>query len=158
MIHLEIPEIKGDGKTEGYKEQIDCNSFSWGASNNADANSSDGLTRATSSVQQVNLSAAVGKQTVNMFMGALISKHIPKATLHFTRTTGDNQVVEWMTLTMNKCVISASSLSIPDSDMGFESLTLAFEDFKMEYFLIDNEGNKTNGPDLTYNITTRKKD
>jgi type VI secretion system secreted protein Hcp len=156
MIHLKIPQIKGDGRTDGFLEAIDCSSFSWGAANTADANTPEGLTRATSSASQISLSAAVGKQTVNMLMAALISKHIPEATLHFTRTAGDNKVVEWMTLTLEKCVISSNNLSCSADDMGYESFSIAFEQFKMQYFLIDNEGNKTNGPELEYNITERK--
>ena len=88
--------------------------------------------------------------------GALISKHLPKATLHFTRTAGDNKVVEWMTLEMTNVVISSASISCSEQDMGYENFTLAFEKFVMKYFLIDTTGSKTNGPDLTYNITTRE--
>ena len=112
MIHLEIKNIKGDGKTDGFKDQIDCNSFSWGAANTADANSSDGLTRSTSSVSQVTLGAAVGKQTVNMLAAAIISQHIPEAKVHFTRTAGDNKVMEWMThqgtFSAARCSLAAS--------------------------------------------------
>lgn len=157
MIHLEIDTIKGDGKTKGFEDQIDCSSFQWGASNNADGNTPDGLTRATSSVSQVTLSAAVGLQTVNMFAAALISQHIPKATLHFTKTVSGTAVQEWMKITMENVVVSSSSVSSSADDMGFESFSLAFEKFKSEYFIYDVKGKKKNGPDLTYNITSREK-
>jgi type VI secretion system secreted protein Hcp len=157
MIHLEISTIKGDGKTDGFIDQIDCQSFSWGASNSADGNTPDGLTRATSQCSQVQLSAMVGKQSVNMLAAALISQHIPEAKLHFTKTAGGDKVIEWMTLTMTNCVISSSQVSSSAEDMGFESFSLAFQKFKIEYFLVDTEGNKTNGPDLTYDIMARKK-
>jgi type VI secretion system secreted protein Hcp len=157
MIHLEITEIKGDGKTDGFLDQIDCSSFNWGAQNSADANTSDGLTRSTSSVQQVSLGARVGKQTLNMLKASMISQHIPKATLHFTKTAGGDKVIEWMKITMENVVVSSHSLNSSEDDMGFESTTLAFEKFKAEYFIIDVKGKKTNGPDLTYNISTRKK-
>ena len=157
MIHLEIADIKGDGKTAGFKEFIDCESCDWAAANTADANTADGLTSATSSVEQVSLTAACGLQTINVFTAALISKHIPKAIMHFTKTIGGNKVLEWMTITMENCVISSSGLSFSTDDMGTETFTLAFEKFKAEYFIYDITGKKKNGSVLEYNVQTREK-
>ena len=157
MIHLEIKGLEGDGKTAGFEKQIDCESCDWAAANTADANTADGLTSATSSVEQISLTAACGKQTVNLFAAALISQHIPEAKLHFTKTVGGNKVLEWMTITMTNCVISSSGLSFSTDDMGTETFTMAFEKFKAEYFIYDITGKKTNGPDLSYNVQMREK-
>jgi type VI secretion system secreted protein Hcp len=157
MIHLEIKGIEGDGKTAGFEGHIDCDSCDWAGANTADANSADGLTSATSSVEQMSLTAKCGLQTINVFTAALISKHIPKAILHFTKTVGGNKVLEWMTITMENCVISSSGMSFSAEDMGSETFTLAFEKFKAEYFIYDITGKKKNGSVLTYNVQTREK-
>lgn len=157
MIHLDIKTIEGDGQTTGFEKQIDCTSFSFGASNTADANTSDGLTRSASNVQQISLASRVGKQSLNLMKAAVISQHIDTAVLHFTKTAADNKVVEWMKITMTNAVVSSYSVSSTEDDMGYESTTLAFESFKAEYFLIDVKGAKTNGPTLDYNIMKREK-
>jgi type VI secretion system secreted protein Hcp len=156
MIHLEISTIKGDGKTDGFLDQIDCQSFQWGAQNSADGNTPDGLTRASSQVQQISLSSMVGKQSVNMLKAATISQHIPEAKIHFTKTAGGDVSIEWMTLTLTNVVVSSCSISSSAEDMGFESYSLAFQKFEAKYFLIDVGGDKTNGPDLTYDVMARK--
>ena len=157
MIHLEIQGIKGDGKTKGFEDQIDCDSIDWACANTADANTADGLTSATSSVEQMSVTAALGLASINIFAASLISQHIPKITVHFTKTVGVNQVAEWMKYTLENCVISSAGVSVSADDMGTDTFTIAFEKFESEFFMFDVAGKKKNGPSLSYNVQTREK-
>jgi type VI secretion system secreted protein Hcp len=152
-IHLEIADIEGDSEVSGYEKQIDCTSWSWGASQSANMHVATGGAAAGSHVQDIAVTKAMDAASPNLMQFCCQGSHIAEAKLHCTKSAGVGGRIEWYTITMTEVIISSVSQQGGGGvDMGSESVTLNFAKVQTQYFKQGATGSAEAGPDVTYNI------
>ncbi len=154
-IHLEIKGIKGDSVADGYKDQIDCLSWNWGATNSSDAAQSTGMSQATSTVHNLNVVAMIGTASANLMHAACTGQHLGDVKLHCTKSDGKS-TIEWLTLTLTNAFLTSCNQGGSSDDMGSDSVTFSFKKYQQQYFSQEQDGTKKNGPDKSYNVAEGK--
>jgi type VI secretion system secreted protein Hcp len=152
-IHLEINEIPGDSEVYNYIGQIDCTSWSWGASQSANMHTSTGGAAAGSHVQDIAITKNMDMASPNLMQFCCMGTHIPHVTLACTKSGGAGGRIEWYQIQMKEVIISSVSQQGGGGiDMGSESVTLNFAQFRIKYYSQGADGSPKAGPVVAYNI------
>ncbi len=129
---LEIDGIKGESQDDKHKDQIDIESFSWGASNSGAHATGGGGGTGKVAFQDVHFTIAVNKASPNLMLKCATGEHLKKAVLHI-RKQGEKQQ-EYYTITMEDLIISSyQSGGSNGSPVVHDSFSLNFAKIKFEY-------------------------
>ncbi|MGJ5820713.1 Hcp family type VI secretion system effector [Paludibaculum fermentans] len=151
--HLKIPNIDGESEIQGYQNQIQVLSFSWGASNTAGVYGS-GSSHGGSQIQEFQFTKKVDSGSPKLFAHCASGKHIKEAVLTGTRsgTTGGRE--EYIKYNFSDLIISSINWSA-GSDQPSESISFNFGSINVQYFQIEG-GKKTDqvlgGWDIQQNV------
>lgn len=157
-FHLELPPVKGNSQVDKYKDQMDVLTWSWGVSQSCNMHVSTGGSAGASSVQDLVVVKNIDNASGNLFHMCSTGKHFDKATLHCTKSAGDSGRIEYLTIVLERVVISSVSPSGGGSgDMGTEAVTLNFGKYTIKYFEQGPDGAAKAGPEVIYDITEAKK-
>jgi type VI secretion system secreted protein Hcp len=152
-ICLKIDDVKGGSGVDGHKGEIDCVSWSWGASQAGSAHVGGGA-GSTGKAQFSDL--VVTKHTdpsTPVLLGMLASgKPFQKAVLTCTKPGGKRG--PFLKITMEKGIISSHNFS--GSDTHVETLSLNFAKYTIEH--ADQKDDGSMGPAVThgFDITANK--
>ena len=137
---LKLGEIKGESGDHKYKEWIDVNSWSWGATQQASSHTGGGGGAGKVQMQDFHFSSFLNTATADLIYHISAGKHIPKATL-ICRKAGDKPL-EFLKISFDDVLIS--SYQTGGSEGGdarpMESYTLNFAKVKIEYFQQQKDG------------------
>jgi type VI secretion system secreted protein Hcp len=128
---LEIDGIKGESSDKAFKEAIELDSFSWGASNAGSHSAGGGGGAGKVSFQDLHFTTAVNKSSPNLMLFCATGQHIKKATLHVRKQGGDQK--EYYTLTLEDLLVSSyqsSGHAGPPTDqfaLNFTKITYAYK-------------------------------
>ncbi|MDX2418753.1 MAG: type VI secretion system tube protein Hcp [Xanthomonadales bacterium] len=150
--HLKIDGIDGDSTATGFEDQIDCTSWSWGASQAANMHISSGGASAGSNVMDVSITKDMDKSSPNLMKKCCAGEHIPEAILTCTKSAGTGGMINWYVITMTEVIISSVSSSGQEGAMGMESVSLNFAKYKIEFFSQGADGTAQAGPEATWDI------
>lgn len=122
---LKIDGVDGESTDSKHKGEIEIESFSWGATNNASAAHSGGGGGGAGkvSVQDFHFVMRYNKASPKLFLGATSGKHFAKAVLT-VRKAGKEQT-DFLKWTLSDCLVSsyqtgATSVAVPESVAGAE--------------------------------------
>ena len=159
-IHLEIPEIPGESEVEGYMDppQIDCKSWSWGASATTNMQVATGGTATGANVQDIRVTKSMDGSSANLMWFCSKGTQMPKITLHLCKGGGaDGTQWDWCTIVMENCIIAGVTMGGSGDDPGQETVTINFSKYNMKYFKqADDDGVQKAGADNTYDIRAGK--
>ena len=153
-IHLKVNGIKGDSVATGYEDQIDCEAWSWGASQSANMHLATGGASGGSQVQDVSISKNMDLASPNLMQYCVLGKHIDEVVLTCTKS-GDGQV-KWLEIKMKRVIISSVSMGSSEGVQGHESISLNFGEFEMKFFPQGKDGSEGTSIDALYNISSQK--
>jgi type VI secretion system secreted protein Hcp len=157
-IFLEIngPDIKGECTVDGYKDQIDIDSWSWGASNMAELTKGGGSRSGGANFGEVTLNKVIDGASPNLLDMLAKGKHFEKMTLTNTRVGGaDEKPIDYFKIIMEKVFITGVSLSGMAGEVS-ESMNLSFAKYTYEYAPMDAAGKKGAIIKKGYDIAERK--
>lgn len=152
-IHLKIDGIQGDSSVKGFEKQIDCDSWSWGASQAANMHVSTGGAAAGSSIQDISISKSMDQASPNLMLYCCKGTHIPEVVMTCMKS-GDGQI-KWLVVTMKKVIISSVSCGGSGESMGGENVTLNFGEYKMEFFPQEEGGAQGAAVTAEYDIAAQ---
>ena len=156
-IHIKIDSIPGMSQIDGFADQIQLESFSWGMSQTTNFSASTGGGAGKVNVQDLSFMHLVDKASAKLMMACCTGQHIKDAVLTCRKVDGKSGV--FLKITMTDVLVSSVSPSGSNGgDTPMEAVSLAFAEFKVEYQEQDNKGAKKGGViDAKFSIQKNKK-
>jgi len=140
---LKLEGVDGESTADGHAGEIEIYSFSWGASNPVTIGSgASGLTGGKVSVSSFNVMKKTEKSSCKLFSYCCKGKHIPTGEVVMRKATGDGGQQTFLKYTFGDIMVESVqwSGSTGGDDSPTESLSLAFGNVKVEYFIQGDDG------------------
>jgi len=141
-MFLAIDGIPGGSTDAKHKDEIQIESFSWGASNSGTAAHGGGAGAGKVSMQDFHFSAFSSKASPKLFLGTATGQHFKKAVLTVRKSGGDQQ--EFYKVTLEDCLISSyQSSGSPGGGLPMDSFSLNYA--KVEYAFTEQKADGSLG-------------
>jgi type VI secretion system secreted protein Hcp len=130
---LKIDGIDGESTDSKHKNEIDVQSWGFGASQSGSMHGGGGGGAGKVSVQDLHFTAKVSKATPKLFLACANGEHLKKAVL-VARKAGKEQQ-EYMKLTMTDLLVSSFQMggSSHDGIVPVDQVSLNFAKIEIEY-------------------------
>jgi type VI secretion system secreted protein Hcp len=149
---LHINGVKGESQEE--PEFIELDSFSFGASNPADVGGK-GLSAGKCSLSDFSFTCALDSASWQILKDLYKGTHVDESVFKGYKAGGDGKTYRYLEVTMTNCYITAQSTGGGSSGLPSQSVSLAYEQIKYEYFTQDTStGQVTSAGTAQYNIGT----
>jgi len=134
--YLRIDTIKGESEAVGFEEQMQIESWSFGANNSGSANVGTGMGTGKVSMQDFHFVIQNGSASVQLFLATCKGNHIPQAVLSCRKTGGDGTPYTYYKVTFGDLVISSFQTggSNGSGALPMESISFNFTKITHEYF------------------------
>jgi type VI secretion system secreted protein Hcp len=154
-MFIELTGISGDSKIKA--NAIDIESWSFGATQQAQAHRSTGLGAGKVNVQDVHVMKIADKTSPTLLLKCCKGEHIAKAKITCRKAGGDAPV-DYFTLEMEDVIItSVQNTGSNGNDLVTESLTLSFGAFKQIFTEQQTKGGGKGGsPECGWSIVENK--
>jgi type VI secretion system secreted protein Hcp len=140
------------GESVAMEKNIELDGYSFSGSNPADV-TGKGLSAGKVSMGEFNFSCPTDTSSYQILKDLYTGQHIATATLSVRKAGGGTQPYVYLTVTMTKVYITSWSFGGGSSGIPNQSVTLAYEEVKFEYFTQDTDsGSVTQAGSATYNI------
>ena len=156
-IYMKYGDIKGTVTTEGFKDQIELNSFQLGAGRGIGSARGLGSNREGSepSISEITVTKMWDpKSSSKLFEQAVAGKLDNKVDISFTTTNASKQEV-YLVIKLSDCGISGYSAS-SGGDKPTESLSLNFAKIEVVPKIVDAKLGASDGDKVSFNLTTMK--
>jgi type VI secretion system secreted protein Hcp len=134
--YLLVAGVNGETQAQGMTNNIELESWSWGASNPTSLGGK-GLAAGKPSVSDFTcsfaLEAASFQLTKNLFQGS----HIASATFTGRKTGGGGTPYNFLVITMTNCFVTSFSTGGGSSGVPSASLSIAYEAIQYQYYTQD---------------------
>ena len=152
--YLDVKGVTGESEAEGFKDQMQIQSWSWGASNSGSAVQGTGMGTGKVSLQDFHFVIENGKATPQLFLKSAQGNHIDQAILTCRKTGGNGTPYTYYKMTFKDLVISsfqeggsAGSDQLPTVQVSFNYTAIT-----QEYFQQKPNGTVSLTNTVTYNI------
>jgi type VI secretion system secreted protein Hcp len=145
FLKFEGPDLKGESQADGFKDQIDLLSWSWGATQSGTMHVATGGGSGKANVSDLVLTKKVDKGSPNLMQAVVNGKQFGKAILTCRKAGGDAPV-DYLKIEMEKVIITSYQLGGSGSGDEFtENLGLNFALYKMTYTPQKDDGTADSG-------------
>lgn len=150
--YLLIAGVNGESQAQGMTNNIELESWSWGASNPANL-SGKGLAAGKPSLSSLNVSFQLDAASYQMVKDLVEGTHVANATFTGRKTGGGAEPYNYLVITLTKCFIESFSTGGGSSGVPSASLSLAYEQIEYQYYTQDTaSGQVTLAGSATYDI------
>ncbi len=150
--YLLIQTINGESQAQGMTNNIELDSFSFGASNPADVGGK-GLSAGKCSLSDFSFTCAVDSASYQILKALYTGQHIPKTTFSLRKSTGAATPYTYLTVEMTNCYITSNSIGGGAQGVPTQSVSIAYEQIMFQYNSQDtSSGAVTPVGNATYNI------
>ena len=151
-IFLKMEPIKGESKDSKHKDEIEIDSFNFGASQGGTFGSGGGGGKGKVSVQDLHLTHRMDAASSSLFQGTAQGIHYSKAILT-VRKAGGKDALEYLKITLEEVLVSSVQCSSHSGDERLmESFSLNFRKITYEYNTQTEKGGKGSGTPVTYDV------
>ena len=152
-IYMKFGDIKGQVKTDGFKDWIECGSFQFGIGRGV-TSGEGGQQRESSnpSVSEIVLTKVYDAASSGLFQDSLKGNFNTKVNIKFTSTSA-GKVATFLTFDLEECGLSGYSWS-SGGDNPSESLSLNFTKITMSPSPLDDKGSPVSGSKVSYDLAT----
>lgn len=151
-IFLKIEGVKGEARDKDHKDQIDVLAWSWGGSNSATMSMGGGGGSGKGTVQDMNVTKWYDKSSPYLMKHLLEGEHFPTAEL-IVRKAGGKKPVEYLTISMEKVMISSQSTGASQGDDRLtENVSLNFAKVKVQYIEQTDDGGEGAKPKIGWDL------
>lgn len=130
-IYLKIDSVKGSSTDTKFPDQIELQSFQWGAGLGVGSPRGGDRTTSEPSVSEITATKTLDKSSEGLFKALLKGDPIGKGTISFTAAS-KGESVAYATLELEDLIISGFSLS-SGGDFPAESISLNFTKFDWSF-------------------------
>jgi type VI secretion system secreted protein Hcp len=139
---LKVDGIQGESKADKHKNEIDIESFSWGATQSGTFAVGGGGGAGKVSMQDFHFTMPVNKASPALFLSCATGDHIKNATLTCRKAGKEQQ--EFMKVTMSDVLVSSFQTGGHDSGpVPMDQISLNFAKIEVEYKEQDATGKLT---------------
>jgi type VI secretion system secreted protein Hcp len=150
--YLLIDTINGESQAQGMTNNIELDSFSFGASNAADVGGK-GLSAGKCSLSDFSFTCAVDQASYQILKALYTGQHIPKATFSLRKSTGAATPYTYLSVELTNCYITSNSIGGGGVGVPTQSVSIAYEQINYQYYTQDTStGAVTQAGAATYNI------
>lgn len=131
---LKLDGIKGESQDDKHKEEIDIQSFSWGANQSGTAHYGGGAGAGKVQLQDLHFTMKMNKASPTLYLKCAKGEHIPKGTLTIRKAGGKQE--EYLVIELEDILISSMNTAGhdgADSSIPMEQMSLNFAKIKMTY-------------------------
>ena len=152
-IFLKLDPIKGNSEVDGFKEQIDVLSWSWGATNTRTMGVGSAASAGSSDTMPLMLTKRVDKATPNLMNQCQSAKPIPEAVLSITKQI-DEKATTYLEIKLTNVFVNSFSVSGDGegSAEAHESFGLSFEACEYTFTGQNADGTAAASSPKTWNI------
>ena len=150
-------KIKGNVTAGGYEETIKVLSLHFGVGRGISMEPGNMANREATrpTVSEITFSKYADNSTPDLFKESVTGSAGVKVLIHFVQT-GADAVQEFMTYTLEQCLVSGYSISADADGDPMETITLSFAKVEVKYVDFDKD-NKAKSPQIVgYNLETAK--
>lgn len=141
---LQLGDLKGESQVEGFEDQIQVLSWSWGMSQTGTTHQGSGGGAGKVNVQDMAITHYVDTASPNIIMACCSGKHFPEAKL--TLRKAGEEALEYLVIELKDLIVTSVSTGGSDGEeRNTENFTLNFGKFKYSYQPQDNKGAKAGG-------------
>ena len=151
---LEIENIQGETKQEGYTNFIDVESYSWGMSQQGSWAVGGGGAVGKASISDFSFACKPGKHTAQLMKAVVQGNHPNKAKLVCRKAGGDANTYEYYIVEFENLIISGVSESGAGEGSNYASVTFAFKKVTFDYKEQLNDGTVQSAAKASYDQST----
>ena len=126
---LKIDGIQGESQDKTHKNEIEIESFSWGAAQTGTASHGGGMGAGRVSVQDFNFMMQVNKASPKLFLACAQGEHIKNAVLTCRKAGKEQQ--EFLKVSFTDLMVSSYQTGGGEAPM--DAIALNFSKMEMEY-------------------------
>lgn len=152
-IYMQLEGIKGSSTDSKFKDQMELNSFQWGAGLGVGSARGGDRTTSEPSVSEITATKQLDKSSELLFKSLLMGDTITKGTVSFVAAI-KGESVAYATLALEDVIISGFSQS-SGGDFPTESVSFNFAKFDWSFTGRDDTQTGT-ATHLIYDLTTNK--
>jgi type VI secretion system secreted protein Hcp len=155
-IHLKLGDIKGESTDDKHKDEIDVESWSWGASNPGSMASGGGGGTGKVSFSDLTFVHRVDKASPNLWKACATGEHIKEATLSSAKQGKGPQ--DFLIVKLNDVLITSVSVagSGGAGSVPMENVSVQFAKVDVEYKPQKADGSLDAGVHFKYDIKANK--
>ena len=151
-MFLKLDPIKGESLDSKHKDQIDIQSYSFGASQGGGWHSGTGGGKGKVDIQDMHFTHYVDAASSGLFQATTQGLHIDKA-VFVVRKAGGKDALEYLKITLEEVLVSSVQCSSHSGDERLmESFSLNFRKITYEYNTQTQKGGKGSGTPVTYDV------
>jgi type VI secretion system secreted protein Hcp len=155
-IHLKLGDIKGESTDDKHKDEIDVESWSWGATNPGSMGVGSGGGTGKVSFADLSFVHRVDKASPNLWKAVATGEHIKEATLTSAKQGKGPQ--DFLILKLNDVLITSVSVAETNGSgsVPMETVSLQFAKVDMEYKPQKADGSLDAGLHFKYDVKANK--
>ena len=151
--YLLIDGITGESQADGMTNNIELDSFSFGASNPADVGGK-GLSAGKCSLSDFSCSFGVDQASYQILKNLYNGVHIPTCTFSLRESGGGTSPYVYLKVIMSDCYITSDSIGGGSSGKPSQSMSIAYAKIEYQYYTQDTStGAVSKAGAATYDIT-----
>ncbi len=155
-FHLKLDGITGESGAAKHSGEIEVMSWSWGMANPTSVAGS-GLSAGKVTIHDMSITKPVDKASAKLIELCCTGKHIATGVLTASKSTGDKNPADFMTVKLTEIHISShNSGGSSGESTGSESLTLAFAKFEFDYKVQQKDGTQVAAGSAGWDLTQRQ--
>jgi type VI secretion system secreted protein Hcp len=149
--YVKIDGVEGESKAQGMSNNIELESFSFGASNPAQIGGG-GLSAGKASLSDFSFTSLLDSSSAPLLNNLFKGQHINSVVFTGRKSGSGATPVTFLTVTMNKCYVTGFSTGGGSTGVPSQSVSLAFQEIKYEYKVQTDTGATQAKGAATYDI------
>jgi type VI secretion system secreted protein Hcp len=154
--HLKFGNVKGESGATKHKEEIELQSWSWGATNPTSITGS-GMSAGKVSMSDLSFTKKVDKASPKLLELLVTGKHVDTVTLTCSKQTGGKTPDDFLTIKLKEVYVSSYQTGgSSGDDVGMESLSVTYGDIDYDYKEQKPDGSLVSAGKVEYDLIKRE--
>jgi len=150
--YLLVTGVNGESQAQGMTNNIELDSWSWGASSPSDMGGK-GLSAGKASCSDLSVSFSLDSASYQLVKNLLSGTHIANTTFTGRKTGGDGNPYIYLVITLTNCFITSFTTGGGNSGSVSAGMSLAYEKVQYQYYTQDSSsGSVTLAGQAQYDI------
>ena len=151
--YLKLDGIQGEAATEGFKDQIQLLSFSWGGSQTTSVAGTGGSGAGKVDLSDLSVMKNYDKSSPQMFKALISGTHIKTGVLSATKAGGGGK--PFLKISLGELFVTSLQDSA-SSEIPTESVSFSYNTIKVEYSTQNEQGILTAVGAVSYDLKANK--
>ncbi|HEY0785431.1 MAG TPA: type VI secretion system tube protein Hcp [Acidobacteriaceae bacterium] len=148
---LKLDPVKGESKADGFVDQIQVLSWSWGGSNVSSVSGSGGSGAGKADLSDLSIMITMDKASPELFKGMTTGTHYKEGLMSAVKTGAKGK--PYLTVKMSEVFVTNLSLSA-SSEVPTASVSFTYKSIEIEYKQQGTDGTLTSTGAVKYDLTT----